>query len=43
VNRIAAHFDVNPGRVTEVKKGELHPGSLEALAGGGDSSRDKLL
>ena len=34
VNRIAAHFDVNPGRVSEIKKGVLHPGSREAAAGG---------
>ncbi len=26
-NRIAAHFDVNPGRVNEVLKGQRHPGS----------------
>ena len=30
-NRIAAHFDVNPGRVNEVLKGKRHPGS-EAIA-----------
>jgi hypothetical protein len=29
-NRIAAHFDVNPGRISGVKKGALHPGSYEA-------------
>lgn len=34
VNRIAAHFDVNPGRVSEIKKGVRHPGSREAAAGG---------
>ena len=26
-NRIAARFDVNPGRVNEVLKGRRHPGS----------------
>lgn len=26
-NRIAAHFDVNPGRVNEVIKGRRFPGS----------------
>ncbi len=26
-NRIAAHFDVNPGRVCDVKYGRLHDGS----------------
>lgn len=26
-NRIAADFDVNPGRISEVKTGKLHPGS----------------
>ena len=29
-NRIAADFDVNPGRVNEVLKGNRHPGSREA-------------
>jgi len=29
-NRIAACFDVNPGRVNEVVKGQLHPGSEKA-------------
>lgn len=28
-NRIAAHFDVNPGRVNEVLKGRRHPGSQQ--------------
>ena len=28
-NRIAAHFDVNPGRVNEVLKQHLHPDSHE--------------
>ena len=28
-NRIAAQFDVNPGRISEVKQGVLHPGSYE--------------
>lgn len=28
-NRIAASFDVNPGRVNEVLKGQLHLGSRE--------------
>ncbi len=26
-NRIAADFDVNPGRISEIKKGRLFPGS----------------
>jgi len=26
-NRIAAHFDVNPGRISEVLKGARYPGS----------------
>jgi hypothetical protein len=30
VNRIAAHFDVNPGGISEIKKGVLHPGSRAA-------------
>jgi predicted XRE-type DNA-binding protein len=29
-NRIAASFDVNPGRVNEVLKGKRHPGSEQA-------------
>lgn len=29
-HRIAASFDVNPGRVNEVLKGSRHPGSREA-------------
>lgn len=29
-NRIAAHFDVNPGRVNEVIKGKRFPGSEQA-------------
>ncbi|MBO1019102.1 hypothetical protein IPV08_03855 [Methylobacterium sp. SD274] len=29
-NRIAAFFDVNPGRVNEVLKGQLHPESRSA-------------
>jgi hypothetical protein len=29
-NRIAASYDVNPGRVNEVLKGRVHPGSREA-------------
>lgn len=28
-NRIAADFDVNPGRVCDVKMGRLHPGSRD--------------
>lgn len=32
-NRIAAQFDVNPGRVNEVIKGKRHPGSkIAAMA-----------
>jgi hypothetical protein len=31
-NRIAASFDVNPGRVNEVLKGRLHSGSEQAAA-----------
>jgi len=26
-NRIAADYDVNPGRISEIKKGQLHFGS----------------
>jgi len=26
-NRIAADYDVNPGRISEIKTGKLHPGS----------------
>jgi predicted XRE-type DNA-binding protein len=29
-HRIAARFDVNQGRVAEIKKGDLFPGSLTA-------------
>lgn len=29
-NRIAASYDVNPGRVNEVLKGRTHPGSRES-------------
>lgn len=29
-NRIAASFDVNPGRINEVLKGRLHPESRAA-------------
>ena len=32
-SRIAAHFDVNGGRISEVNKGLLHPGSYEAAFG----------
>ena len=28
-SRIAAHFDVNGGRISEVNTGKLHPGSRE--------------
>lgn len=28
-NRIAAHFDVNPGRISQVKHGTLHAGSYD--------------
>lgn len=28
-NRIAADYDVNPGRINEVSKETLHPGSRE--------------
>lgn len=32
-NRIAAEFDVNPGRVNEILKGKRHPGARqEALS-----------
>ena len=31
LNRIAADFDVNPGRISEIKTGKRFPGS-EALA-----------
>lgn len=29
-HRIAARFDVNPGRISEILKGTKHPGSREA-------------
>lgn len=32
-NRIAAFFDVNQGRVNDVVKGRLHPGSEQAARG----------
>jgi plasmid maintenance system antidote protein VapI len=32
-NRIAAQFDVNPGRVNEILKGEKHVGSEQAARG----------
>lgn len=32
-NRIAAHFDVNPGRVNEVIKGHKFPGSNKSQTG----------
>jgi predicted XRE-type DNA-binding protein len=32
-SRIAAHFDVNGGRTSEVNKGKLHPYSYEATFG----------
>jgi|GEM_PF-1629428 len=28
-NRIAADYDVNPGRISEIKTGQAHPGSCE--------------
>jgi hypothetical protein len=31
-NRIAASFDVNPGRISDVLKERLHPGSKEAAS-----------
>ena len=32
-SRIAAHFDVNGGRIAEVNTGKLHPGSFEVAFG----------
>ena len=32
-SRIAAHFDVNGGRIAEVNTGKLHPGSYEVAFG----------
>ena len=32
-SRIAAHFDVNGGRISEVNNGKLHSGSYEAAFG----------
>ena len=32
-SRIAAHFDVNGGRISEVNTGKLHPGSFQAAFG----------
>ena len=43
VNRIAAHFDVNPGRISEIKKGALHPGSRAAAVQGGGDSQPTLI
>ncbi len=43
VNRIAAHFDVNPGRIAEIKKGELHPGSREAALNGKSGEQPTLI
>lgn len=40
-NRIAADYDVNPGRIAEIKSGALHPGSLEVALRGG-KGRDDL-
>jgi len=34
VHRIAADFDVNPGRVSEIRHGFKHKGSREASMGG---------
>lgn len=31
-NRIAADFDVNPGRISDIKKERLHPGSKLAAS-----------
>ncbi len=28
-HRLAAHFEVNPARIAEVLRGDLHPGSRE--------------
>lgn len=28
-NRIAAEYDVNPGRISEINTGKLHPGSYD--------------
>ena len=30
LNRIASDFDVNPGRISEIKTGKRFPGSAEA-------------
>ena len=40
-NRIAADYDVNSGRIAEIKKGVLHPGSYE-VAMRGKSRPDDL-
>ena len=32
-NRIAARFDCNPARISEVLKGKLHPGSEQVARG----------
>lgn len=32
-SRIAAHFDVNQGRISEVLHGALHPGSRDDASG----------
>ncbi|AUQ89386.1 MULTISPECIES: hypothetical protein [Phaeobacter] len=31
-NRIAADYDVNPGRISDIKMGRLHPGSKSAAS-----------
>ena len=34
LNRIAADYDVNPGRIAEIKKGDLFRGSRDAALSG---------
>ena len=33
-NRIAADYDVNPGRISEINTGQRHPGSREVALRG---------
>jgi hypothetical protein len=32
-HRIAADYDVNPGRIAEIKRGHLFPGSFDLATG----------
>jgi hypothetical protein len=43
LNRIAADYDVNPGRIAEIKKGELHSGSLDVALGKPKPGQQRLI